>query len=202
MTLKPKQRKPDTSRGKVIFLKRFFKNPARVAYILPSSKNLIKHVVGEMDLKVPRVIAEFGPGEGCHTREILRKAHPETRLFLFELDTELARFLEQQFADEPRVTVLNTNCCNIKQVMTDHQIPAFDYVFSGIPFSLMDKPTKAQLMRDIYDSLHPNSSFIIYQVTNELVRYGNHFDHTRTKRVLLNIPPMVVTVYHKNGKTP
>ena len=37
----------------------------------------------------------MGPGEGCHTREIVRRMHPESRLILFELDPELAQHLTE-----------------------------------------------------------------------------------------------------------
>ncbi len=186
-------------KGRRIFLRRFLRNPGRVAYLVPSSPMLVNDVVGEMDLTKPRIIAEFGPGEGCHTREILKRAHPETRIILFELDRELADFLKDLFEDEPRVQVLHRNCCEILDVMSELEIEEFDYIFSGIPFSLMDKPTKQSLMRDVYKALKPGSRFVIYQVTNELARYGSHFDELKTKRCLLNLPPMVVTSYLKNG---
>ena len=73
-----------------LFLKRFLQRPMQVASIIPSSRALIRKVVGKMDLSVPRVIAEFGPGEGCHTRAIAQTMHPEAQLLLFELDPELA----------------------------------------------------------------------------------------------------------------
>src|SRR5262249_29156439 len=52
-----------------LFLKRFLQRPMQVASIVPSSRTLVGKVAGKMDLGQPRVIAEFGPGEGCHTRE-------------------------------------------------------------------------------------------------------------------------------------
>jgi phospholipid N-methyltransferase len=50
-----------------------------------------------MDFSKPRVIAEFGPGEGCHTREIARHLAPESRLLLFELDPNLRSTLRINF---------------------------------------------------------------------------------------------------------
>jgi phospholipid N-methyltransferase len=87
-----------------LFLKRFFQRPMQVASIVPSSKTLIRKVSSKMDLDEPRVIAEFGPGEGCHTREIVRRMHPQSRLLLFELDAELAEHLKEQFASDARIT--------------------------------------------------------------------------------------------------
>lgn len=197
----PSSRKKSPLKGTKIFFERFLKNPTRVASVIPSSPILVKKVLKKMDLSQPRVIAEFGPGEGVHTRAILRRAHPQSRLFLFELDPGLAEYLRAEFAHDPRVTVLNTNCCKILDVMKENGIEHFDYIFSGIPFSLMDPEIKQALMHDIYSALRPNSCFIIYQVTNELTRFGQHFDNLESAWCPFNIPPMFVTVYHKNGKS-
>lgn len=192
--------KPRSRSG--LFLKRFLKEPKRVASIIPSSRVLVNKVVGKMDLSGPRTIAEFGPGEGCHTREILRRAHKDSKILLFELDAELCEFLREDFAHDKRVEVINTNCCNIVDEMKKRDIPCFDYIFSGIPFSLMDARTKQTLMHNIYESLAPGQCFIIYQVTNELKRFGSHFDRLTSEWCPINIPPMFVTVYWKDVKEP
>ena len=189
-----------TGSKKAAFLKSFIKSPAQVASIIPSSPFLVKKVAGKMDLAKPVVVAEFGPGEGVHTREILRRCHPDSKVLLFELDKDLSEFLKVQFADDKRVEVLNADCRTIVAEATKRGIDGFDYIFSGIPFSLMDPHTKQELMYEIYEALKPNSAFIIYQVTNELKRFGQHFDKLTSEWCPLNVPPMFVTVYHKNGK--
>lgn len=187
-------------RGKrTAFLKSFIKSPAQVASVIPSSRFLVEKVSSKMDLSGPRIIAEFGPGEGVHTRELLRRCHPETKLILFELNKELAEELRREFSDDPRVEILNEDCRNIANIARERGIEGFDYIFSGIPFSLMDKDMKQELMYEIYEALKPNSCFIIYQVTNELKRFGKHFDQLESEWCPLNVPPMFVTVYHKNG---
>lgn len=80
-----------------IFLKRFLSRPFQVASVIPSSSVIIKMVSDKMDFSEPRVIAELGPGEGSHTREILKRLQPGSKLLLFELDPELAAHLNQQF---------------------------------------------------------------------------------------------------------
>nr|MDQ6940844.1 methyltransferase [Verrucomicrobiota bacterium] len=70
----------------VLFLKRFLQRPFQVASIIPSSKALVDRVASKMDFSEPRVIAEYGPGEGVHSREIARRMSPHSQLLLFELD--------------------------------------------------------------------------------------------------------------------
>src|ERR1043165_6069010 len=56
-----------------LFFKRFLQRPFQVASIIPSSKALVNKVARKMDFSEPRVIAEYGPGEGAHSREIARR---------------------------------------------------------------------------------------------------------------------------------
>src|SRR3954464_4685412 len=111
-----------------IFLKRFLQRPFQVASIIPSSRALIRRVTGKMDFSKPRVIVEYGPGEGCHTREIVRQMHPDSQLILFELDTELAQHLADQFRDDSRVTILNSDCCLLSQELLKRGLKNCDYV--------------------------------------------------------------------------
>src|SRR3977135_1728338 len=85
-----------------LFFKRFLQRPFQVASIMPSSKALVKKVARKMDFTGPRVIAEYGPGEGVHSREIARRMSADSQLLLFELDGAFSRDLRRQFAGDPR----------------------------------------------------------------------------------------------------
>ena len=184
-----------------IFLKRFLQRPFQVASIIPSSRTLIRKVSGKMDLSQPRVIVEYGPGEGCHTREIVRRMHPDSQVILFELDTEFAEHLEKQFGGDSRVTVLNRDAATLSEELLKRGLNHCDYVVSGIPFSILDPEKKRELLRSTYDSLapHDSSAFIIYQVTNELVGHCRHFPRRESEYCLQNLPPMFVTKFYKTA---
>jgi phosphatidylethanolamine/phosphatidyl-N-methylethanolamine N-methyltransferase len=184
-----------------LFFKRFLQRPMQVASIVPSSKVLIDRVSSKFDFSQPRVIAEFGPGEGCHTREYVKRMHPESRLLLFELDPELANHLRHYFRDDARVSVLNTDAANLPEELAKIGVTHCDYVVSGIPFSTMEITKKRKLLQCIFDSLKLNatSAFIIYQVTNELVGHCKVFPRKTSEYCLQNIPPMFVTVYFKQA---
>jgi phospholipid N-methyltransferase len=175
----------------------------QVASIIPSSRTLIRKVSGKMDFSKPRVIAEFGPGEGCHTREIAQRMHADSRLLLFELDPELAQHLETQFRADRRVTVLNTDAARLSMELVSLGLRHCDYVVSGIPFSILDAAKKRELLRHTYDSLapEPHAAFIIYQVTNELRDRGHcdHFARAESEYCLQNLPPMFVTKFWRTA---
>jgi phospholipid N-methyltransferase len=184
-----------------IFLKRFLQRPFQVASIIPSSKALVRKVVSKMDLEGPKVIAEYGPGEGCHTREIVRRMHPESRLLLFELDPELSQHLEEQFRGDTRVSVFNADAARLASELIELGHTHCDYVVSGIPFSILESNKKRELLQSTHAVLAPNASsaFIIYQVTNELVNHCRHFSRIESEYCLQNIPPMFVTKFYKTA---
>jgi phospholipid N-methyltransferase len=186
-----------------IFLKRFLQRPFQVASIVPSSRALVRRVADRIDFSRPRIIAEFGPGEGCHTREIVRRMVPGSELLLFELDPELAQHLSVQFRDRPDVTVLNTDAASLRPELERRGHAHCDYVVSGIPFSILEPAKKQQLLLNTHAALaaEAHAAFIIYQVTNELRDRGHcrHFARAESQYCLQNLPPMFVTKFYKTA---
>ncbi|MGE5207695.1 MAG: class I SAM-dependent methyltransferase, partial [Alphaproteobacteria bacterium] len=155
-----------------LFFKRFLKRPFQIASIVPSSKALVERVASKMDFSGPRVIAEYGPGEGVHSRQIARRMTPDSHLLLFELDAALARSLERQFSADPRVHVIHGDAASLPFELKRHGFTSCDYILSGIPFSILKIEKKRALLRKTYDALKPDGKFIIYQVTNELKQHA------------------------------
>ena len=184
-----------------LFLARFLKSPKQVASIIPSSAMMVRRVSDKMNLARPCVVAEYGPGEGVHTREMLKRSHPESKFLLFELDPAFCRDLERQFADDARVTVIQADCATLPQELAKQNLSRCDYVLSGIPFSTMEVNKKRQILRNTHDSLAPGGNFVIYQVTNELRRHATPeiFPRADSEYFLQNIPPMFITVFHKDA---
>jgi len=181
----------------VLFFKRFLQRPLQVASIIPSSKALVERVASKIDFAQPRVLAEYGPGEGVHSREIARRMHPGSTLLLFELDADFSRDLKRQFASNPRVHVIHGDAAQLPIELQRRGLAACDYVVSGIPFSILDIAKKRALLQKTYDAIAPGGSFIIYQVTNELRQHARLFQYARSEYFLQNIPPMFITEFKK-----
>ncbi len=181
----------------VLFLKRFLQRPFQVASIIPSSKALVARVASKMDLSQPRVIAEYGPGEGVHSREIVRRMHADSKLLLFELDPAFSRDLRQQFASDPRIHVINGDASTLPEELRRRGIEQCDYILSGIPFSILEINKKRALLQKTCEALKPGGSFVIYQVTNELRQHASFIGQTTSEYFLQNIPPMFITVFAK-----
>jgi phospholipid N-methyltransferase len=180
-----------------LFFKQFLKRPFQIASIIPSSKALVERVASKMDFSQPRVIAEYGPGEGVHSREIARRMCPDSNLLLFELDRAFARDLERQFAGDQRVRVIHGDAASLPHELKRLGIDSCDYILSGIPFSILKIEKKRALLQKTHDALAPGGNFIIYQVTNELKQHATLFEHAQSEYFLQNIPPMFITVFQK-----
>ncbi len=172
-----------------LFFKRFLKRPFQIASIVPSSKALVERVASKMDFSRPRVIAEYGPGEGVHSREIARRMTPGSHLLLFELE----------FAADRRVHVIHGDAASLPFELKRHGFTSCDYILSGIPFSILKIEKKRALLRKTYDALTEGGKFIIYQVTNELRQHATVFQSAESEYFLQNIPPMFITVFHKTS---
>ena len=157
----------------------------------------MERVASKMDFSQARVIAEYGPGEGVHSREIARRMSADSHLLLFELDAAFSRALERQFAGDPRVHVIHGDAASLPFELKRRGIACCDYILSGIPFSILKIDKKRALLRKTYDALGPSGSFIIYQVTNELKQHATIFERAESEYFLQNIPPMFITVFHK-----
>jgi len=158
---------------------------------------MVERVASKMDFTQPRVIAEYGPGEGVHSRGIARRMTPDSHLLLFELDAALAKALERQFAGDGRVHVIHGDAASLPFELKRRGFASCDYILSGIPFSILKIEKKRALLRKTYDALKPDGKFIIYQVTNELRQHATVFQRDESEYFLQNIPPMFITVFHK-----
>jgi len=180
-----------------LFFKRVLANPMRVGYLVPSSPFLTRETSSRLDFSRPRVVVELGPGEGCHTRQILRRMGPDCRLILFELDPEFVAHLHDQFRDEPRVTVLQTDALHIREALQDLGHPHCDYVVSGIPFSTIEKPARDRILNRIAGAMSDAGRFIAYQLTTRLCEEDHLFELEEKSFCALNFPPVNVMEFRK-----
>jgi phosphatidylethanolamine/phosphatidyl-N-methylethanolamine N-methyltransferase len=185
----------------LLLLKRFLQRPRQVAYIVPSSRILRKKVSAQMDLSQPRVVVEFGPGEGCHARHLLKVLPAGSRLLLIELDPILVPHLRKQFSGIPEVSIHHCDAARVVEILHGEGLEYCDYIVSGIPFKLLPQPQKAIILEQALQALRPepHSALITYQVSKELDENGHcsHFGRRFHEFCLANIPPMWVSVFHR-----
>jgi len=175
----------------LLFFKRVLANPIRVGYLVPSSGFLTRQTAKRIDFSRPRVVIELGPGEGCHTRQIVRRMNADSRLILIELDEHFAKHLKKQFAHDPRVTVVQADALDLVETLEALGISNPDYIYSGIPFTIMDPSLRERLLANIAMSMGPDTVLITYQVSL-MISEHELFTLSRSAHCLFNVPPIKV----------
>lgn len=183
----------------LLFFKRVLANPIRVGYIVPSSGFLTRKTAKRIDFSKPRVVIELGPGEGCHTRQIVRRMNPESKLILVELDDHFAAHLEKQFAHDRRVTVVHADALHLAATLDEMGISNPDYIVSGIPFTIMESGLREKLLANISLAMGPDTVFITYQFSLQISEH-KLFDLARRDLCLLNVPPLTVMELRKSAE--
>lgn len=180
----------------LLFFKRLLANPIRVGYLVPSSGFLTRQTAKRIDFTQPRVVIELGPGEGCHTRQIVRRMNPESKLILIELDEHFANHLKKQFAHDARITVVQADALHLVETLEMLEIANPDYIYSGIPFTIMERNLRERLLSNIAVSMGPETVFITYQVSS-LISDHELFNLSRSEKCLFNVPPIKVLELRK-----
>ena len=86
------------------FLKRFAKSPRRIGSVAPSSKFLTRAMLDSVDWENARFIAELGAGTGVFTREIVRRARPDAKILVFEIDPALQKLIREEHPQHKGLT--------------------------------------------------------------------------------------------------
>lgn len=185
----------------LLFFKRVLANPLRVGYVVPSSPFLTHQTSRRLDFSKPRVVVELGPGEGCHTRKIVKRMNADSKLILLELDEEFATHLRKYFAKDPRVSVYHKDALQLPDILREHGYTHCDYIVSGLPFLVIEEETRNKILHNIADAMTPESRFITYQVTTQLCDHEHLFELAHKEYCPLNIPPINVLDFRKASAT-
>ncbi len=182
---------------KILFFSSFIKYPKEIGSVVPSSKFLTEEILKNIDFKKAKYIAEYGPGTGQLTKEILKRARRDAMLLCFEINKKFCNYLKKKIKDK-RVTIINDSAENIKSYLKKFDIQKIDYVVSGLPFSTLPANKKYIIIEETKNTLKNKGRFVAYQFLNSLKKYlYNYFSKISIKFVPLNIPPCFVYVCEK-----
>jgi phospholipid N-methyltransferase len=186
------------SRGRLAFFRGFLRRPFEVASIRPSSRFLEQRIVKLAAVQAATTIVELGPGTGGTTRAILRAMPREGRLLGIEINPGFQALLTR--IDDPRFAVHFGSAAGLREALAARALPAPQAIISGIPFSTMDRALALEIADAVADALAPGGRFVAYQFTDEVHRFCRpRLGPARIELELLNIPPLRVFQWQKNG---
>jgi len=151
----------------IVFARNFFKNPKMLGSVIPSSRYLVEALLRDVKWDEARVIVEFGPGVGTISGEILKRMRSDATLVVFEINDEFVDVLSCRF-DDPRLRIVHRSAAEAGYVLREFQLPAADYVISGIPFSIMSEDDRLAVLRNTYAVLRDGGSLLVYQFSTRV----------------------------------
>jgi phospholipid N-methyltransferase len=196
-----------------LFIREFFRTFSVTASLLPSSRFLAAAMLDPVDFREPRTVVELGPGTGVMTQEILHRMTPDSRLFAFEVNPHFIRHLRAHYQD-PRLTVLHADACDLADHLRAHDAGALDAVISSLGLTSMPHGIRTRIVQQAEFCLAPGGILTQFQYLTsrrpvpdmpalrikpfrEKQFLHSYFPTITTRRVLLNFPPAVVFTCHK-----
>jgi phosphatidylethanolamine/phosphatidyl-N-methylethanolamine N-methyltransferase len=189
-------------RDNLLFISSFAAAPRKVGSITPSGRGLGRAMAAELPDEY-EVCVELGGGTGSLTSAILSAGVPSHKLIVIERDPRLAARLRKRF---PKVTVVEGDAQNLRQILGEIGVNHVDAVFSGLPLRSLPEPVRRNIATEAFAALSRGGVFVQFTYWGEpplpesVVRdYG--VDGRMTQRVWQNMPPANVWRYECPAKS-
>ena len=181
------------------FVEEFFRNPATVGSLIPSSKELTDAVMAPIDFASTRCIVEYGPGTGVFTDIIIRRRRAETVVLLVEVNRRFCQLLRERYSSQPNVYVIHGSADKTAEYLAKVGAPTVDYVVCGLPFSSLPRRLGWRILEHTRHLLHPAGKLVLFQYSLQNKKlFGKFFQLLDDTHVLLNLPPAHVLLYAPN----
>lgn len=157
----------------------------------PSSPRLIDRLVRPVDFATATRIVELGLGDGCVTREILRRMRPDAVLIGLEMN---GRFVEdcRRIADD-RLVLRHACGTTLPAVLADLGIDQIDYVISSLPLTIMNRAVVDRILEVSRSSLREDGMFLQYQYSlHHLTSLMTRYRAVSLGFTLWNLPPAFI----------
>ena len=174
------------------FLKRFASSPRRIGSVAPSSKFLTRAMLDRVDWENARYIAELGAGTGVFTREIVRRARPDAKILVFEIDPALQKMIRDEHPRHEGLT-LHSDAQELYRYMNENGIERLDFVIASLPFTVLPPKMTVRILNAVLKCLKPDGHFVAYQYSSIMKHVlKKKFSHMKTRFVMFNVPPAFV----------
>ncbi|MEK6701517.1 MAG: hypothetical protein AABZ53_04590 [Planctomycetota bacterium] len=140
----------------MLFLGEFFRSPLRIGALYQSPPRIARALAVELGLESAAAVAEFGPGTGPVTREILSRIPADCRFFAVERNRRLARAFRTRF---PGVTLYEDSAEHVRELCGKSGIDRLDAVVTSIPWIVLPPSVQESMLLETTAMLRPGGRF-------------------------------------------
>ncbi len=175
------------------FLKAYISDWHTVGAVAPTSRAVARKMASLGGVHYARNIAEFGPGTGAITHELLAALPADGRMWAFEVYGPFVEHLRKTVHDA-RFTLLERSAADLGEIRRAEVPTGFDAVISSIPFSLIGPEGTREVVRAVAQNLRPGGMFVALQYHPTFLRpyLLEEFEQVRRNPYLWNIPPTLL----------
>lgn len=184
---------------KVNFLKTFLKNPMQIGAILPSSQFLAREILKSAKIQKAKFIIELGSGTGVVTRHILKSMPHDCALLAFEIENNLAKYLQKYIKDK-RVRIIRDSAEHFDRYLPGgkREGGSIDCIISGLPLAVLPSSATEKILHLAIKHLNKDGRFVQFQYSlKDLKRLQKFFPHIKINFEILNIPPAFIYICRK-----
>jgi phospholipid N-methyltransferase len=138
------------------FFQEFTRCSKSVGAVTPSSCSLAQRIVPNGNISSASVVAEYGPGTGAFTSEILGRMGPNTHFFAVENNPRLATFFRRRFPD---VMLFEVSAEHAPQILRALGKSHVDCIVSGLPWALFGSKLQDNLLQTTVSLLRKGGTF-------------------------------------------
>ena len=180
----------------LLFLRRWLANPLKVGSVIPSSPALGRRVARQVQIGKDQVVVELGAGTGPVTKSLLKAGIPPERLFVIEIDPDMATFLRRQI---PQAQVILGDATRLSDLIPRQWHGKVSTVISGIPVLPLPIAFQKRLLESCFEVMAPNGRILqyTYALGSPLPAAKLGVKGKREGVVFLNVPPASVWSFKK-----
>jgi len=184
----------------ILFLRRWLKDPLMIGAIAPSSRELAAAMARLVPVDSHDPVIELGGGTGVITEALLDAGIAPARLFVVERDEALHDLLVKRF---PEVRILLGSAADLTDLLRPFGVAKACAVVSGLPLLAMRDSLRDRIVEESFALLGPSAPFIqfTYGLASPIPRRKLGIQGEVKSRVLNNLPPASVWLYHRPAAT-
>jgi phospholipid N-methyltransferase len=145
-----------------LFLNESIKSFSTTASVVPSSPYLARAMLRSIDFSLATSIVEVGVGTGAVTHELLRRMRPDARLYALDINPRFIDYVRSAI-DDRRLIPIAGSAEDLGSILAARGVLQADAIVSSLGLSLMTKPLRERILREMKQHLRPGGVYSQFQ---------------------------------------